>query len=247
VLARFANIFYFPLTEPTPKASNLQPLHAGRVAGVAFAPDGKTLVSAGSNDQTVRIWDATLAAPAERSIYKLKDPANQVVSLAYAPDGKTLGILGTDKKVRLLDLTATPPLEREQPLEDLSDQPVAFGFSPDGKLIGVLGSKDGRANIWDRTKPRPELQFPIGGSNANGTAIVFSLAFSPDGKSLATSASDGIAVWDIANGRKLRSWQLPGAAPAVDFAPDSRHLFVGNGNGTVYILRLAPPATTSKK
>jgi WD40 repeat protein/serine/threonine protein kinase len=244
-LARYANIFYFPLTEQTPKASSLMPLHGGRVAGLVFAPDGKSLISAGSADQTVRIWDATLAAPVERSTYRLKDSGNTIVSIACTPDGKALGILGSDKKVRLLDLTVSPPVEREPPLEELSDQPAAIGFSPDGKLLAVLGSKDGRANIWDRTKTRPELQFPIGGATANGTSVISSLAFSPDGKSLATSASDGIAVWDLSNGRKLRSWQLPGMAAAVDFAPDSRHLFVGNGNGTIYILRLAPP--TSKK
>jgi hypothetical protein len=43
--------------------------------------------------------------------------------------------------------------------------------------------------------------------------------------------------------RKDRSadWNLPGAAHRLRFDATSRYLFTGNGNGTIYVLRLAPP------
>jgi hypothetical protein len=40
---------------------------------------------------------------------------------------------------------------------------------------------------------------------------------------------------------KRREWTLPGVVHDVAFAPDGRHLATANGNGSVYILRLAKP------
>ena len=53
----------------------------------------------------------------------------------------------------------------------------------------------------------------------------------------------GVILWDGQSGERLRAWRLPGAVNAVAWAPDSRHLALANGNGTIYILRLAPAAT----
>jgi WD40 repeat protein len=71
------------------------------------------------------------------------------------------------------------------------------------------------------------------------TGTVYSVAFSPDGKSLVSSGHDGrVILRDAAAGNKVREWQLPGSVPGVAFAPDGRHLATANGNGTIYILRL---------
>ena len=64
-----------------------------------------------------------------------------------------------------------------------------------------------------------------------------SIAFSPDGKRLATLAYNEITVW--AWGQKQWSVRLPAISQAgVVWGPDSRHFAVANANGTVYILRV---------
>ena len=40
---------------------------------------------------------------------------------------------------------------------------------------------------------------------------------------------------------ELHEWQIRGPIQGLAFAADGRHLASANGNGTVYILRIAPP------
>lgn len=59
--------------------------HTARVTGVAFAPDGRTLVS-GSHDGTVRIWDVEHGV----QLRVLATPGDEVTSLALAADGRVM-------------------------------------------------------------------------------------------------------------------------------------------------------------
>ena len=47
-----------------------------------------------------------------------------------------------------------------------------------------------------------------------------------------------VVVWKLATSEVFR-WPMPGIVQHIAFAPDDRHLALGNGNGTVYILRLS--------
>ena len=51
-----------------------------------------------------------------------------------------------------------------------------------------------------------------------------------------------VVVLDMPAGKKEKEWQFPGPVHGLAFAPDSRHLAVANGNGTIYILRLSGEA-----
>jgi WD40 repeat protein len=243
VNANYGPVSYCALTSDKPRSVNLQPQHNVRTVALAFAPDGKTFASAGTNDQTIRLWDVSHGEPKERAIIKFKEAGQHALSLSYASDGKTLAVLGTDRKISVWAVDGVNPQERGVPLADLGTNLAAIGFSPDGKLLATLGS-DGKTSLWDWGGSRVALRTSFGGPQAHGgTVTITSLAFSPDSKLIAVSAggAEAVALYDAISGKRLRAWVFPGAVTAVDFGADSRHLFVGNGNGTVYVLRLAGP------
>jgi WD40 repeat protein len=112
-------------------------------------------------------------------------------------------------------------------------------FSPDGRYA-VSGSSDRTVRLWDLAADQSAGRVFFKWH----TDRVLSVAFGPDGKTLASAGADRrIILWDVAAGDKLREWQLPGPVHGVTFTADGRHLATanGNGNGTVYILRLAKP------
>ena len=62
------------------------------------------------------------------------------------------------------------------------------------------------------------------------TSVVYSVAFSPDGKRLASASGDGVKVWDAAAGKETLS--LKGHATRVQsvvFSPDGKRLASGSG------------------
>jgi WD40 repeat protein len=230
----------WPLGGDQLRATTLQPPHAYRVVALDYSADGKTLASAGSTDQTVRLWDLAQSPPKERAALKLKELNVQVQSLSFTPDTRALAVLGSDKKIHVWDIHEKEPRERT-PLNTLSDQPQVIGFSPDGKLLLELGARDGRATIGDWAAPHPQVRLMLGGPTGSGVNhVVYSVAFSPDGTQVAVGGHgpEPLAVWDVAGGKRTRFWVFPGDVLAVAFAPDGRHLFTANANGTVYILRL---------
>jgi RNA polymerase sigma factor (sigma-70 family) len=193
------------------------------VLGLAFAPDGRTLASAGLN-KTICLRDP--ATGQERS--RLAIDMSRVGFLAFTPDGQTL-MAGDSAGVCILDLKSGAQTCHCDPGTGID----SLAMSPDGRTAGA-GTQDGRILLWDTATQ--QLRQTVRAQQRFVTA----LAFSPNGQTLAWSESDGggenapICLWDLSADRM--AGRLRGHGFWVDslaFALDGRTLYSGCRDGTI--------------
>jgi WD40 repeat protein len=187
---------------------------------LAFSADGRSL-ALGGDDGKVRIWDM----PSGRERAVLNGHSDVVRSLAFSPDGRRLISTGQDRLVMLWDAI------RGQPIRSIGGagaNPVQFAaFSPDGVSVAVGESAGGPQDITvfdvETGSVRIRLAGHLSGINA--------LAFSPDGRTLASAGIDRtIRLWDLATGteKTCRSDDV-GYVKSISFSPDGTWLaFAGN-------------------
>jgi WD40 repeat protein/tRNA A-37 threonylcarbamoyl transferase component Bud32 len=206
--------------------------HTDGVLCVTFASDGKTLAT-GGKDGTVRLWD--VVSHKERA--KLQGHSGPVLDLALAPLGGKLVAAGEGGTVTIWTLTPGQP-KAGWKVHLAGVNRVAF--APDSRTV-ALGDRAGGVFLWDftrRKKPRPLPLFH--------KQSICHLAFAPDSATLVSVSVDGHVVrWERAPARKLLDRKLPGGVYDAALAADGRHLATANANGTVYILRLAPPPSAA--
>jgi WD40 repeat protein len=205
--------------------------HTGVVTSVAFSPKGD-LLAAGGADGTIQLWQSDSGAP----IATLQ-AGQPVYSVAFSPHGDRLASAGGDGRVTLWDLPSSKPipLQRKDPAAVL-----AVAFSPQGDRL-VAGGVDGKLRLWrmdtgELLWERDTLAELSGqtrrrlGLASGRPSIITSVAFSPDGKRIASGSADWrpdessggvIQRWDAVTGQPAGEPMHPpeGGVMAVAFSP----------------------------
>jgi len=182
---------------------------------LAYSTTERVLASCGG-DSKVKLWDVTSA----QELKSFATGTSQAYQLLFAPSGELL-VSGRDGVVELRNAatgehTATLPAHKTAV--------EALAISRDGRLA-ASGDVDGTIHVSEIPSGRSVRTFQRKGK-------VHSLAFSPDGGSLAsTSCGNPIESWKIAPGKE---WQWPNipSAHCLAYSPDGEMLATAGEHGT---------------
>jgi WD40 repeat protein len=221
------------------------PGHTGTIGALAWSPDSAILASGAIEDPVVRLWDPSSG----RLIRALDGQTGWTRSLAFSSDGKLLASGSTDLAIRLWDVATGRVV---QTLKGHTDFLGGVAFSPDGKLL-ASGSRDGTVRLWDVATGRAhevfKFQAPMN-AEAGERYWTTGVAFSPDGKTLAVGAIDGIVrLLDPATGevqRELKGHTSWIVIRGVVFSPDGKTLATGSIDGTVRLWDVASGSELAK-
>ena len=199
--------------------------HGAGVTSVSFSRDGMLLAS-GSRDGTVKLWEVTT----QQDIGTLPHGAG-VTSVAFSHDGMLLASGSRDGTVKLWDVTTQ---------QDIGTLPHGAGvtsvaFSRDGMLL-ASGSQDKTVKLWD-VATRQNI------GTLDGHSIwVYSVSFSPDERTLASTGGNTVKLWDVTTQRNIGILPHGADVGSVSFSRDGGTLASGAVDGTVKLWDVASGA-----
>jgi WD40 repeat protein len=215
------------------------------IASVAFSPNGHILATAGNVGplkygaaSPLRLWNASNG----RLIATFPVKAEYV---AFSPDGRTLAVMTKEGTyVQIWDIAA-----RRRLASFICNIASALNFSPNGHLLAVGGRNCNEKNrlidsdagsgvlLWSMDTHRR-----VAFLKTQGLGDLSSIAFSPNGKTLATAqGNDTVRIWNVAARHPIGDL-VPSQGAVIKtlaFSPDGRTLAGGGNEGNIWLWDVA--------
>lgn len=167
---------------------------------------------------------------------------------AYAPDGKRIVCGSVNGRITVYDTTNGQEIAR---LRGHTDRLRSITYAPDGKTI-ACGSSDGSVYLYDAETAKRITK--IGGVRITRETTrisaehqrIWGLAYSPDGRTLATGGADGSVylydteTWDAETAKHITQHnEHPVTVTTLRFSPDGKTLASESSDGTLYLWRIS--------
>jgi RNA polymerase sigma factor (sigma-70 family) len=228
--------------------------HQESIRCLAFSPDDKTFFSA--SGASARIWQVATGKEVRKISLERRHARGQPEPLCFSPDVKTLAVglyesLPPNKggnvwrdahPVAFIDLETG---EQTRKLEPQPGRMKAASFSPDGKILAAMNGvptivgnfqsdDNNQIHVWEAATGKLLWDAPAYAEHLHQGPC--QLAFSPDGKKLAASATAcALHVWDVARGREdsQRAQSHHDQTWCVVFSPDGQTVASGSADHAI--------------
>jgi WD40 repeat protein len=248
----------FKVYEADLKAAKFEPKEVGKhdsyVTGMTLA--GKTLATCGY-DRCVKWWDIE----SKKEVRSVEAHGKWCRALATSPDNRLVASVADDMVCKVWEAATGKPIHelrghKEKTPHHFPSMLYAVAFSADGKLLAT-GDKVGHIVIWDvkTGKERATLEAPgfytwDGRQRIHSIGGIRSLAFSPDGKSLAIGGTGKIGnidhleakarleVFDWASGKATHLFEKckgQGLVNRLYWEPSGKWVLGGGGAGNGFL------------
>jgi WD40 repeat protein/serine/threonine protein kinase len=190
---------------------------SGRMWSAAFSPDGTQIVT--TDDRSAQVRDAQTG----RLLFTLPH-GSEVYHAVYSADSARL-VTAAEDAVRIWD-PASGALVHELKQKRSDGKPADYSIaviSPDGKLVAAIDAAGRAADVWDTGTGAPLAQLR---NDASGFP---SIAFSADGRWLATSGGNNVRVFDVGTWAQVRTL----AGRRLSWDPTGPRLLTGSAEGDV--------------
>ena len=178
------------------KLKTLKSDNVGSAHSLSFSPDGKRILVTGNKEDTIELWDVDLT----NRLHVFPDASRYAV---FAPNEPLIGSIGESSiagPLRIQALTTvtlwnTKTLKQVRQIR-IDERGDMLAFAPRGHFVAIAMG-DGPVALHDTRSGRQLAVLRVHVRSVND------IAFSPDGRQMATGSSDGtIRIWDVSRWTK---------------------------------------------